>query len=227
MKAAGGKIKALLAALLVLSAVQPDSEGKDSADNAGTGTKEQKLMVSGGPAAAFIASNFVHSPMEDGRSVMKYGFGAGGFVDLGIKDWFSIQFELMLGYEESEFVRLGETRTFRHAGLELPIYAMFHIPADGCGRINAGIGPFTDFGLWGAYGAGNSWHDVYDRDKSTGLSTMKDNYSGIAVKAGYEFNFGLQINCCYRISLSNVLDENSSLVRMHPQTASFEIAYRF
>lgn len=188
---------------------------------------EQRLKISGGPSAAFLSSSFIHSPMDDGRSLMKYGCSIGGFVDMGIKEWFSIQFELALVYDMSEFTRLGETGTYRHAGLELPIYAMFHLRLEDRGQFNLGAGPFTDFGLYGSYETASVIHDVYARDESTGLSTMKDNYSGIAVKAGYEFRFGLQLNCCYRVSLSNVLDENSSTVRMHPQTASFEIAYRF
>lgn len=215
---------------MTLSAQEAEKTGtapEEIPDTEGTVRKEQKLKVSGGPSVAFISSNFVHSPMEGGQSIMKYGFGVGGFLDMGIKEWFSIQIELMIGHDVSEFSRLGETGTFRHVGLELPVYAMFHVPMKDKGQFNLGIGPFTNFGLHGIYETGGSRHDVYEPHDDTGLSTMKDNYSGVAMKVGYEFRFGLQLNCCYKISVSNVLDENSSEVRMHPQTASFEVAYRF
>lgn len=229
------KFKVLLTTLLLLPAFHAPAE--ETFSRAGSpcaadtvqviSRREQKLKISGGPSAAFISSNFVHSPMDGGRSIMKYGFGVGGFIDMGIKEWFSVQAELTLGYGMSEFTRLGKTGTYRHIGLELPIYAMFHICLKDNGRVNLGIGPFTDFGLYGSYETVSGKHDVYVRDEATGLSTMKDNYSGIAMKIGYEFRSGLQLNCSYKISASNVLDENSSEVRMHPQAASFEVAYRF
>lgn len=223
------RITAIFLLLTALLPVSSAAMGKNGEPGGNESVREtQKVTISGGLSAAYLSSNFLHSPMQDGRSTMRYGAGIGGFLDIGIKEWFSIQPELMLGHKVSDFSRLGETGTFYYWGIELPIYAMFHILLKGDrGQFNIGAGPFTDFGLHGIYATDGHSHDVYSRNEATGLSTMKDNFSGIAVKAGYEFRFGLQVNCSYKVSLTNVLDENSSRVRMHPQTASLEIAYRF
>lgn len=187
----------------------------------------QKIEVSGGPLANFCVTNFLHSEMDGGRSLMKPGFGFGGFLDMGISPSFSIQFELVLNHKASDFFRLGKTGKFRYWGLEIPIFAMFHLNLPDGGRINAGIGPFTDFGLHASYTVDGKRHDVYERNASTGLSSMKDSYSGISAKLGYEFSCGLMLNCTYRVSLSNILDENSNEVRMFPQEMMLEAAYRF
>ena len=84
------KFKVLLTTLLLLPAFHAPAE--ETFSRAGSpcaadtvqviSRREQKLKISGGPSAAFISSNFVHSPMDGGRSIMKYGLGKGtsGFV---------------------------------------------------------------------------------------------------------------------------------------------------
>lgn len=219
-----GRLRTLVS-ILLFSSICMLASAKEPQDV--QARKEQKIKVSGGPYIAFLSSGFIHPHIEGGGSRTGHGVGLGGFLDMGIKTWFSIQFEMMSGYGQSYFTRPEEKGRFIYWGLEIPLYAMFHIHLKDRSMFNIGIGPFTDFGLSGIYRVNGFGHDVYIRDKATGLSTMKDNYSGIAVKAGYEFRFGLQLNCCCRTSLNNVLDENSSRMSMFPYAASLEIAYRF
>lgn len=56
---------------------------------------------------------------------------------------------------------------------------------------------------------------------------MKDSDTGFGVKVGYEFASGLQINASYKASVTNIMDANSSDVKMYPQYVSLGIAYRF
>lgn len=216
-------MKKTLALLLFFAVACPFALAQKTSDN----KDEQKLRITGGVSASLVASNFIHSNIDGGKSIMRQGYSLGGFMDMGINRHFSIQLDLILGYRMSDFSRNGKTGTFSSAGIDVPIYAMFHMNCTKSGKINLGVGPFTNFGFYGRYSINGEIRDVYEPHVNNSLSTMKDNYSGVALKAGYEFGFGLQLNCCYKLGLTNVLDENGGNVSMFPQTPSFEIAYRF
>ena len=66
-----------------------------------------------------------------------------------------------------------------------------------------------------------------EKDSATGLPALCDSNTGFGIKLGYEFVSGFQINAIYKASVTNLLDENSSRIKMHPQTFSIGIAYRF
>lgn len=209
-------VKILLLIFFQISAVQFLSAKENTA-----------LKVSGGPSAGLNYSNFIVPDLGPSHSIMQPGFKAGGFIDLGISDLFSVQFELHVIHCSSDFKYGGNTGVFRYWGIRVPIYAMFHFHIAEAGAINAGIGPFSDFGTYAKYTENGIVHNIFDRDKETGLSTMRDNYSGFSVKAGYEFRCGLQINFVYQASITNVLDPNTVSVRMYPQEFSLELAWRF
>lgn len=185
------------------------------------------LKVSGGPSVGLNYSNFIVPDLGPSHSIMQPGFKAGGFIDLGISDLFSVQFELNIVHCASDFTYGVNTGEFRYWGLRIPIYAMLHFGIAGAGAINAGIGPFSDFGTYARYTENGIVHNIFERDKETGLSTMRDNYSGFSVKAGYELRSGLQINIVCQTSITNVLDPNTVSVRMYPQEFSLELAWRF
>lgn len=111
--------------------------------------------------------------------------------------------------------------------MEVPIYAFYHFNFNRGNRLYIGIGPYTNFGLGASFRQDGKKTDVYEKDKEKGLPIMKDSDTGFGVKVGYEFASGLQINASYKASVTNIMDANSSDVKMYPQYVSLGIAYRF
>lgn len=123
------------------------------------------LKVSGGPSAGLNFSNFIVPDLGLSHSIMQPGFKVGGFVDLGISDLLSVQFELHVIHCASDFTYSGNAGEFSYWGLRVPIYAMFHFDIAGAGAINAGIGPFSDFGTYARYTENGIVHNIFERDK--------------------------------------------------------------
>lgn len=189
--------------------------------------KEQRITVSGGPLVETSMTGFIHSGFTNGSSRMKAGFSVGGFVNLGISQHFSVQGEMAFMHKHSNFGWEDNEGCYRYWGVEIPIYAMYHCQIRNGGRIYVGIGPYTNFGLDATFKDGNGKLDLYKKNAETGLSPMKDSDTGFSIKAGYEFSCGLQVNASYKASVSNLLDTNSSHVKMHPQAVCIGLAWRF
>lgn len=188
------------------------------------GPEEPVKFVTGGPVLEANFSGFLHSGTRDGRSRMKTGCTVGGFISFGINRSFSIQGELLLHYKTSDFSWSDQGGRFRYSGAEVPIYAMYHYNFAKGGRIFAGIGPHTEFGFYAAFRKGS---DLYEKKSDSGLAPLHDSNSGFGIKIGYELPSGLQIVATYKASITNLLDENSSIIKMYPQAFSAGLAYRF
>lgn len=172
-------------------------------------------------------SSFIHSGIGDSKSKMKFGFSTGGFLNLGISKSFSVQGEMLFHYKTSDFEWSNQTGEYRYWGMEIPVYAMYHYCFSKGNRLHIGIGPYTEFGLGASFKYGGIKQDLYEKDSATGLPALCDSNTGFGIKLGYEFVSGFQINATYKASVTNLLDENSSRIKMHPQTFSIGIAYRF
>ena len=134
---------------------------------------------------------------------------------------------MVFQYKTSRQSWRQESGRFEYVGVEVPVYAMFHVPLRGGGRFSVGVGPYTDFGFSASYKVGGHSLDVYEKNDATGLPAMKDNDTGFGFKLGYEFNSGLQVNVTYRGSVTNAIDANSNKAKMYPQAMSVGVAYRF
>lgn len=189
--------------------------------------KEQRITVSGGPLVETNITGFIHSGFTDGSSRMKAGIAIGGFVNLSISQHFSVQGEMAFMHKHSDFDWESKGGCYRYWGVEVPVYAMYHHPLRNGGRIHIGIGPYTNFGLGATFKDGSEKLDLYEKNAETGLPPMKDSDTGFGIKAGYEFPCGLQVNASYKASVSNLIDSNSSHVKMHPQAVSVGLAWRF
>lgn len=189
--------------------------------------KKQRITISGGPLVETNMSGFIHSGFTDGSSRMKMGISVGGFVNLCISQHFSVQGEMTFMHKHSDFNWETEGGCYRYWGVEIPIYAMYHYTLHNDGRIYIGIGPYTNFGLDATFKDSKGKLDLYEKNAETGLPPMKDSDTGFGIKAGYEFPCGLQVNASCKASICNIIDSNSSNVRMHPLTASIGIAWRF
>ena len=187
----------------------------------------QSLKITGGPLLETNLSNFIHSGVDNSQSKMKFGFGTGGFLNLGISKSFSIQGEMLFRYKSSDFSWDSQTGHYQYWGMEIPVYAMYHFTFTKGDRFTIGIGPYTDFGLGASFKEGGRKLDVYEKNEQTGLPAMVDSDTGFGIKIGYEFVSGFQINVTHKASVTNVIDANSSKTKMYPQTLSLGIAYRF
>lgn len=187
----------------------------------------QKMKVSGGLIVESNYSNFLHSGISGGKSVMKPGVTAGGFLNLGILKHFSIQPELLIHYKESDFDRNNQKSIYQYWGIEVPIYAMYHWVLKKDHHLHVGIGPYTEFGLSAILKKDGKNTDLYEKNTENEMSAMRDSNSGFGILTGYDFPFGLQINISYKISVSNLLDAHRGSSILRPQTFSLGLAYCF
>lgn len=190
-------------------------------------SKEQKITFTGGPVLEMNVSNFIHSGISDGKSQMKLGFSTGGFLNLGISKSFSVQGEMLFHYKNSDFEWGNQTGEYRYWGMEIPVYAMYHYCFSKGNRLYIGVGPYTEFGLGASFRYDGTKQDLYEKDGTTGLPALSDSNTGFGIKVGYEFISGFQMNATYKASITNLLDENSSRIKMHPQAITIGVAYRF
>lgn len=189
--------------------------------------KTQSLTITGGVILETNVSGFFHSGVDGGNSRMKAGVSAGGFLNLGIVRSFSVQGEMLIHYRHSGFDWGEMPGEFQYWGIEIPIYAMYHVRLKRGGQFHFGIGPYTEFGIDATYKRNGQKGDLYEKDEANGLPILRDSNTGFSVKIGYEFLSGLQLNATYKASVTNLLDANSSHVNMHPQAVSIGVAYRF
>lgn len=189
--------------------------------------KTQSLTITGGAILETNVSGFFHSGVDGGNSRMKAGVSAGGFLNLGIVRSFSVQGEMLIHYRNSGFDWGEMPGEFQYWGIEIPIYAMYHVGLKRGGQFHFGIGPYTEFGLDATYKRNGQKGDLYEKDEANGLPILRDSNTGFSVKIGYDFLSGLQLNATYKVSVTNFLDANSSRVKMHPQAVSIGVAYRF
>lgn len=205
-----------MAVSLQAQAAAPEKEGA-----------AQAIRLTGGAVLEANITNFIHSGIDDGRSGMRLGGSAGAFLNMGLSSPFSIQGEMLFHYKTSDFAWDGRVGRYQYWGVEIPIYAIYSWNIGGNGLLHIGIGPYTNFGLSAKFKEGGKKMDVYEKEAEGGLPVMKDSDTGFGVKLGYEFASGLQLNMTYKISVTNIIDANSSMVAMRPQTVAFGIAYRW
>lgn len=188
---------------------------------------EQKNSISGGIILETNLSNFIHSGAGNGKSKMKAGLTIGGFMNFDINKSFSVQGEMLIHYKNSDFDWNSQHGSFRYWGMEIPVYAMYHYTFFNNSRLFVGIGPYTEFGFDARFKHNGVKSDLYEKNENSGLAPLRDSNTGFGIKVGYEFPSGFQLNATYKASVTNQLDENSSDIKMHPQTFSIGAAYRF
>lgn len=189
--------------------------------------EKQKIVFTGGATLESNVSGFFHSGVENGSSIMKAGFSVGGFLNLGITQSFSVQGEMQIHCKNSEFEWGTQKGDFSYWGIEIPIYAMYHYVFPKGNRLHIGVGPYTEFGFDAKFKHEGIKADLYQKDGNTGLPVLQESNTGFGIKIGYEFISGFQINGSYKTSISNLLDANSSRIKMYPYAISVGVAYRF
>jgi len=173
-----------------------------------------------GVKAAANMSNYILKNVKHTDSKMNIGASAGGFVNLGFSEAFSLQPEVMFHFNTSEMKdkTTGKKYDYEYWGVEVPIYFVASMPMSfGKNRVYAGAGPYVGYG----FSLKDTTADInlYKEDQ------LKEFDFGWTAMIGYEFGFGLQINAGYKMGLTDLTDKIDG--KMRTQGLNLGIGYRF
>lgn len=226
---------ALLLVMLVTAVVGAKGAEPDSVAVAGTEVqfavaddkpRLRKVDLSCGLMAEFNTMSLIHWRTEHVTTRMRPGASLGGFVNLRMSRYFSVQIEFLLHYKNS-LLQQDDTRSMQeYFGSELPVYVIYHVNRKRLQGLYFGVGLFSEFGFKSTFKYNGKSFDAYD-DTDLGVPVMRDSNVGYAFLAGYEFPCGLQLNVAYKISVSNLLDTDYHSTALRPQTFSVGVAYRW
>lgn len=169
-------------------------------------------------------SNFNISDMADVKSDFGVGATIGGFTKIDLGQYFALQPELLLNWQNSTLKFNGQENDIQYFGMEIPVYAVGQMKLASGDRTYIGIGPYARLG----FSAKNTTADVnlykeYGNEKTF----MQRGDIGAGAMIGYEFAFGIQINASYKYGFLNTLDANKDNSTMTNQMISLGIGYRF
>lgn len=211
---------------------------------------QEKLpkLVSGGLLAGGNLSNFIITNDKGTMSsYMRVGADLGAFIDFAVTKHFGIQMQLRFTAEQNRFASETEHNHLWSFGTNIPLFFMGRFGSLEKGYLNFGGGPFTHFtfasNIQSKYSS-NTVGEVIDIQKDAEKHVMEKDYndlyklhqhhSGIAGTIGYEFNFGMQINAIYQISLTDIFtyysqNKGSKLANaaIYPQCVSLVLGYRW
>lgn len=188
--------------------------------------KSLMARIYGGPKIEANASNFLLSDMDGAVSKMNMGGSAGGFIGYRISERFSVQEDLLVHYQTSQWEQNGQKGDFSYLGAEFTLYAMGNWNLFGENRFMIGVGPFVGYGLDAKYKTGNTETDLYEED-SNGNKVLQPLSAGAAVTLGYELKCGLQFNASCKVGIIDQLDADKKNADLLPIRISMGIAYRF
>jgi hypothetical protein len=181
----------------------------------------ESVKLSWGLKAETNMSNFILSGLSGAKSKMNTGATLGGFIGYNVSKHFSLQGEIIYHFKTSDFIYDGQKSAYEYWGMEIPVYAMLRWDFRRGGRFYMGGGPYSEFGFDARLKKAGETTNLYDN------AAMNDSNSGFGITAGYEFACGIQINAGYKISITNILDANSSSVTLLPAAVSLGLGYRF
>jgi hypothetical protein len=189
----------------------------------------KEVKVTGGVKAEANMSNFIFSGMSGAKSKMNVGATVGGFLSLDISEHFAIRGELLYHYKSSDFIRDNTKSEYQYWGMEVPLYAIFQQRNNRGGQYYIGFGSYTEFGLSAKIRRDGETIVLYEKDGdvTTGIAAMYDSNSGFGLIVGYEFACRMQVNAGYKISITNVLDDDSHSDVLLPVAISLGVGFRF
>lgn len=196
------------------------------AANAQTGIK---VGLKGG----FNGSTF--SGADSKGSEYKAGFAAGGFVNFGVSDNFSIQPELLYSqkgasidgfpYQSGTSFKTDGTYKSTLGYLDVPIMFRYNIGEDGKGFF-VELGPQGSFVLHrrdfvedgGGKQVGNSFTSTDDLNKVV---------LGYVGGLGYQITSGLQLGLRYTGDFTQVYKQQNGAINVHNSVFQFQVGYAF
>jgi hypothetical protein len=188
---------------------------------------QSSTLTTWGLTAGTNLSSFIISGTSDVSSKMKSGVSLGGFVNFECTNHLALQTGLTFQHKTSGIDRNDLPGKFQYWGVEIPVFAVYQYKFQNGGRTCVGLGPYAEFGFDARLKRNGEKIDLYEKNRETELSAMKDSDLGFGMMFGYEFPCGIQINAGYKLGVVNILDANSSAFKMLPQTVSLGIGYHF
>jgi len=204
---------------------------------------QEKLpkLVSGGLLANADMSNFIisrdHHMMS---SYMRIGAEFGGFLDFRVSKHFSIQPQVIFTAQQNRFQVTDTTNLLWSFGMEIPVYFLGRFGNMQKGYVQFGGGLYTHFTFASNKGTYKNVDpgptpapsgDGYDYSR---LYSLHSNHLGVCVTVGYEFPVGVQINCHYKVSLSDIAGFYTEMkgqsiadALIYPQAVSLGLGYRW
>ncbi len=172
-----------------------------------------------------------------------------GFVDIGLNENFSFQPGISFqgkGFkskEEEDGFYVKEKADYSY--VEIPLNAVYSLPAGSQGSVFFGAGPYVSFGLFGKYKIDDNLssedrkiveeflgQELKDRDVKFG-NKVGDDLSpidfGLNFMLGYRLNSGLLLNAGYGLGLANVMpkDQREGDSKLKNKLFSISVGYSF
>ena len=208
--------------------------------------EELPKLVTGGLIIGGNMSDFLitrdHHTMASHR---RFGAELGGFIDFTLTKHFAIQPQIIFTAHQNYFAATDTTNGLWSFGMEVPVYFLGRFGNLQQGYVQFGGGIFTHFTFADNKGKYKSADNVpppangdtqseKDGYNYSELYSLHNNHFGICAMVGYEFNFGMQINVQYKISLSDIAGFYSSNkgkeiadALIYPHSLSLCLGYRF
>ena len=151
---------------------------------------------------------------------MKTGIHAGGFVEFGINDHFSIQPEVLFSTQGAKSEadidndNINEDICTRLNYINIPVLAKIDI-LDG---LSAQIGP--QLGI-----LASAKNKIRDNDSSDVKDSLKSTDIGLAIGLGYEIEEGVIFDARYNMGITDIAE--SDFTDQRNSTIQFSVGYRF
>lgn len=193
-------------------------------------------QVSYGLKAGVNLGKFSNTPsaLSDYQS-NNVSFHVTGFADLPVASNFSIQPGVSLQGKGNKYSYSGESldgsASTNLMSIEIPVNAVYYIPAGYTGSVFLGAGPYVGFNVSGKYKAEGSLGDFGSAGESDikfsgDDKTMNMIDAGVNFLGGFRFNNGFLINAGYGLGLTdlNALDSGESF---STRTLRFGVGFQF
>ena len=177
----------------------------------------------------------VPADMED-YSKMNPSFYVTGYADLPVAPQFSIQPGISLQGKGEKYKADGDnfdgSATTNVMAIEIPVNAVYYIPAGYSGSVFLGAGPYVGYSLSGKTKLKGDFSDVsgeaeYDVDFTGDDKDQKPFDFGVNFLAGYKLSNGFLVNAGYGLGLSNLSPSEGSDNKFSNRVLSFGVGYQF
>ena len=179
------------------------------------------VEITWGVKAESNLSNFFILGIPDAKSKMNVVFGAGTYVNVDFNKHFGLRGGLIFNNKNSQFEYQNNRLGYQSWGVEIPIYAVVKWNMKDKSWLYIGLGPYTEFGFSATMKENGQSIDLY-KD-----AAVNESHTGFGIIAGYEFASGIHISVGYKVSVTNILDTNSSVVTLLPASINLGVGYRF
>ncbi len=198
------------------------------------GVDSVKVVNYGVRASANVSQLVLHGIPRDIDPSPSVGVEGGAYLDFNIGRRFFVRFNALYSFQRSTLVMDGILCGLASSSVEIPVYAAWRFGGRSSGWGFVGVGPYTEFIVWGRLetegGAFNPYHHVIDVDAITGHETfaMADSHSGFGVVIGYELPCGFFIDFTAQMALTDLLafDHNDGMW-VRPLKSTLGLGWRF